>query len=99
MLVPFAGEAKRRVRAPLALGILGATVLAVVTGWLSAPMAFLFGAVAMVALRRVETGPAYPSTHVPVYVITARVTPPGTATEQSAPAPLPPPTPPPPPHT
>src|SRR3546814_9053659 len=69
MLVPFAGEAKRRVRAPLALGILGATVLAVVTGWLSAPMAFLFGAVAMVALRCVEIGQAYRSIDVRVYVM------------------------------
>src|SRR3546814_7720009 len=71
MLVPFVGEAKRRVRAPLALGILGATVLAVVTGWLSAPMAFLFGAVAMVALRCVEIGQAYRSIDVRVYVMIA----------------------------
>ena len=58
MLVPFAGEAKRRVRAPLALAILGATILAAATEWLPAPMAFLFGAVAMVAtaLRRHRPG-------------------------------------------
>ncbi|HEY9541116.1 MAG TPA: SLC13 family permease [Luteimonas sp.] len=83
MLVPFAGEAKRRVRAPLALGILGATVLAVVTGWLSAPMAFLFGAVAMVALRCVEIGQAYRSIDVRVYVMIAGVIPLGIAMEQS----------------
>src|SRR3546814_5215270 len=88
MLVPFAGEAKRRVRAPLALGILGATVLAVVTGWLSAPIAFLFGAVAMVALRCVEIGQAYRSIDVRVYVMIAGVIPLGIAMEQSGTAKL-----------
>jgi prepilin-type N-terminal cleavage/methylation domain-containing protein len=48
LLVPFAGEAKRRLRAPLVLAILGATILAAATEWLPAPLAFLFGAVAMV---------------------------------------------------
>src|SRR3546814_2744219 len=88
MLVPVAGEAKGRVRAPLALGILGATVLAVVTGWLSAPMAFLFGAVAMVALRCVEIGQAYRSIDVRVYVMIAGVIPLGIAMEQSGTAKL-----------
>ena len=83
MLVPFSGEAKRRVRAPLALAILGATIAAVVTGWLSAPMAFLAGAVAMVALRCVEIGQAYRSIDVRVYVMIAGVIPLGLAMEQS----------------
>jgi di/tricarboxylate transporter len=51
MLVPFAGEAKRRLRAPLALMILGLTIVAAATEWLPAPLAFLLGAVAMVATR------------------------------------------------
>ncbi|MDN5782581.1 MAG: SLC13 family permease [Luteimonas sp.] len=88
MLVPFAGEAKRRVRAPLALGILGATILATVTGWLPAPMAFLFGAVAMVALRCVEIGQAYRSIDVRVYVMIAGVIPLGIAMEHSGTAKL-----------
>ena len=88
MLVPFAGEAKRRVRAPLALAILGATVLAAATGWLPAPMAFLFGAVAMVALRCVEIGQAYRSIDVRVYVMIAGVIPLGIAMEQSGTAKL-----------
>ncbi|GAB3311494.1 SLC13 family permease [Luteimonas notoginsengisoli] len=83
MLVPFAGEAKRRVRAPLALAILGATILAAATGWLPAPMAFLFGAVAMVALRCVEIGQAYRSIDVRVYVMIAGVIPLGIAMEHS----------------
>jgi di/tricarboxylate transporter len=88
MLVPFAGEAKRRVRAPLALAILGATILATVAGWLPAPMAFLFGAVAMVALRCVEIGQAYRSIDVRVYVMIAGVIPLGIAMEQSGTAKL-----------
>jgi di/tricarboxylate transporter len=83
LLVPFAGEAKRRVRAPLALAILGATILAAATGWLPAPMAFLFGAVAMVALRCVEIGQAYRSIDVRVYVMIAGVIPLGIAMEHS----------------
>ena len=59
MLVPFAGEAKRRLRAPLALAILGLTVLAAATEWLSPPLAFLAGAVAMVATRCVDVEQAY----------------------------------------
>jgi di/tricarboxylate transporter len=88
MLVPFAGEAKRRVRAPLALAILGATVLAATTEWLPAPLAFLFGAVAMVALRCVDVGQAYRSIDVRVYVMIAGVIPLGIAMEQSGTAKL-----------
>ncbi len=41
MLVPFAGMATRRVRAPLALGILATIVLAAVNEWLPVPVTFL----------------------------------------------------------
>jgi di/tricarboxylate transporter len=88
MLVPFAGEAKRRVRAPLALGILAATVLAAVTEWLPVPVAFLMGAVAMVALRCVEIGQAYREIDVRVFVMIAGVIPLGIAMEQTGTAQL-----------
>jgi di/tricarboxylate transporter len=88
MLVPFAGEAKRRVRAPLALAILGATIVAAATEWLPAPMAFLFGAVAMVALRCVDIGQAYRGIDVRVYVMIAGVIPLGIAMEQTGTAKL-----------
>lgn len=88
MLVPFAGEAKRRIRAPLALGILGVTILATVTEWLSAPVAFLFGAVAIVATRCVDIGQAYREIDVRVFVMIAGVIPLGIAMEQTGTAEL-----------
>jgi di/tricarboxylate transporter len=88
MLVPFSGEGKRRVRAPLALGILAATVLAAVTEWLPVPVAFLMGAVAMVALRCVEIGQAYREIDVRVFVMIAGVIPLGIAMEQTGTAQL-----------
>jgi di/tricarboxylate transporter len=88
MLVPFAGEARRRVRAPLALAILGATIVAAVTEWLPVPIAFLFGAVAMVALRCVDIGQAYRGIDVRVYVMIAGVIPLGIAMEQTGTAKL-----------
>ncbi len=88
MLVPFAGEAKRRVRAPLALGILGVTILAVVTEWLPAPLAFLFGAVAIVATRCVDIAQAYREIDVRVFVMIAGVIPLGIAMEQTGTAAL-----------
>lgn len=88
MLVPFAGEAKRRVRAPLALIILGATVLAAATEWLAAPLAFLLGAVAMVATRCVDIEQAYREIDVRIFVMIAGVIPLGIAMEQTGTADL-----------
>ena len=88
MLVPFAGEARRRIRAPLALGILGVTVLATVMEWLPAPLAFLLGAVAMVATRCVDIGQAYRGIDVRVFVMIAGVIPLGIAMEQTGTAQL-----------
>src|SRR5690606_25282569 len=88
MLVPFAGEARRRVRAPLALVILGLTILATVTEWLPAPLAFLLGAVAMAVTRCVDMGPASRGIDVRVFVMLAGVIPLGTAMEQTGPATL-----------
>ena len=88
MLVPFAGEAKRRLRAPLALGILGLTVLAAATEWLSPPLAFLAGAVAMVATRCVDVEQAYRGIDVRIFVMIAGVIPLGIAMEQTGTAAL-----------
>ena len=88
MLVPFAGEAKRRVRAPLALTILGLTILAAATEWLPAPLAFLLGAVAMVALRCVDIDQAYREIDVRIFVMIAGVIPLGIAMEQTGTAQL-----------
>jgi di/tricarboxylate transporter len=83
MLVPFAGETKRRLRAPLALGILVVTIMAAATEWLSAPLAFLMGAVAMVATRCVDVNQAYRAIDVRIFVMIAGVIPLGIAMEQT----------------
>ncbi len=88
MLVPFAGEAKRRVRAPLALVIMGATVLAAATEFLPASLAFLMGAVAMVITRCIAIGQAYRGIDVRVFVMIAGVIPLGIAMQQTGTAQL-----------
>lgn len=88
MLVPFTGEAKRRLRAPLTLAILGATILAAATEWIDAPLAFLFGAVAMVATRCIDVDRAYRSIDVRIFTMIAGVIPLGIAMEQTGTADL-----------
>ena len=88
MLVPFAGEAKRRLRAPLALTILGLTILAAATEWIPAPLAFLLGAVAMVITRCVDIEQAYRGIDVRIFVMSAGVIPLGIAMEQTGTADL-----------
>ena len=88
LLVPFAGEAKRRLRAPLALAILGLTILAAATEWLPAPLAFLLGAVAMVVTRCVDIEQAYRGIDVRIFVMIAGVIPLGIAMEQTGTADL-----------
>ena len=88
MLMPFAGEARRRLRAPMALAILAATVLAAVTEWVPAPLAFLFGAVAMVATRCVDVDQAYRGIDVRIFVMIAGVIPLGIAMETTGTAEL-----------
>ena len=83
MLVPFAGEAKRRIRAPLALVILLVTIVAAATEWLPASLAFLLGAVAMVATRCVAIEQAYREIDVRIFVMIAGVIPLGIAMEQT----------------
>ncbi|MBT2750191.1 MULTISPECIES: SLC13 family permease [unclassified Lysobacter] len=88
MLVPFAGEARRRVRAPLALGILLMTIVAAATEWLPASLAFLLGAVAMVTTRCVDVEQAYREIDVRIFVMIAGVIPLGVAMEQTGTAQL-----------
>ncbi len=88
LLAPFAGEAKRRLRAPLALAILGATILAAATEWLPAPLAFLLGAVAMVATRCIDIQQAYREIDVRIFVMIAGVIPLGITMEQTGTADL-----------
>ncbi|MGO4221523.1 SLC13 family permease [Lysobacter sp. TAF61] len=88
MLVPFAGEARRRVRAPVALAILALTVIAAATEWLPASLAFLLGAVAMVATRCVDVEQAYREIDVRIFVMIAGVIPLGIAMEQTGTAQL-----------
>ncbi|TWI13460.1 SLC13 family permease [Aerolutibacter ruishenii] len=88
MLVPFAGEAKRRVRAPLALAVLAATVFAAATELLPAALAFLLGAVAMVATRCVDIEQAYREIDVRIFVMIAGVIPLGIAMERTGTAEL-----------
>lgn len=88
LLMPFAGEAKRRLRAPLALAIMGATVFAAATEWLAAPLAFLLGAVAMVATRCVDIERAYREIDVRIFVMIAGVIPLGIAMESTGTAEL-----------
>jgi di/tricarboxylate transporter len=88
MLVPFAGEAKRRLQAPLALVIMLATIVAAATEWLAAPLAFLLGAVAMVATRCLNVEQAYRDIDVRIFVMIAGVIPLGIAMEQTGTADL-----------
>lgn len=88
LLVPFAGEAKRRLRAPLALIILGATILAAVSEWLPPQLAFLFGALAMVVTRCIDVEQAYRSIDARIFVMIAGVIPLGIAMEQTGTAAL-----------
>ena len=75
-------------RAPLALLILAATILAAATEWLPAPLAFLLGAVAMVATRCVDIEQAYREIDVRIFVMIAGVIPLGIAMEQTGTAQL-----------
>jgi di/tricarboxylate transporter len=88
MLMPFSGEAMRRRRAPVALLILGATIFAAATEWLAAPLAFLLGAVAMVASRCVDIDQAYRQIDVRIFVMIAGVIPLGIAMETTGTAEL-----------
>lgn len=88
LLVPLAGEAKRRLYAPLALGILLATILTAAFEWLPAHLAFLAGAVAMVATGCVDIKQAYRGIDVRIFVLIAGVIPLGMAMQETGTADL-----------
>ena len=83
MLMPFEGRRRSRRRAPLALGIMVATVTAAATQLLTPQIAFLTGAVAMVLSRCVDIEEAYSRIDVRIYVMIAGVIPLGIAMEQT----------------
>ena len=83
MLVPFSGDVKRPLLSPVSLGILALTVFAAATHLLDPPLAFLLGAVAMVATRCVGIDEAYNSIDVRIFVMIAGVIPLGIAMEDT----------------
>ncbi|WP_028916251.1 SLC13 family permease [Pseudoxanthomonas sp. J35] len=83
MLMPFQGRRQTRRRAPLAVAIMVATVVAAATGLLAPQTAFLAGAVAMVAGRCVAIEQAYAGIDVRIFVMIAGVIPLGIAMEQT----------------
>ncbi|WP_024869767.1 SLC13 family permease [Pseudoxanthomonas suwonensis] len=83
MLMPFQGRRQTRRRAPLAVAIMVATVLAAATGLLAPQTAFLAGAVAMVVGRCVAIEQAYAGIDVRIFVMIAGVIPLGIAMEQT----------------
>ncbi len=83
MLMPFQGRRQTRRRAPLAVAIMVATVVAAATGLLAPQTAFLAGAVAMVVGRCVAIEQAYAGIDVRIFVMIAGVIPLGIAMEQT----------------
>lgn len=88
MLMPFEGRQKSRRRAPLALLIMVAAIVASATELLQPQIAFLAGAVAMVLTRCVGVEQAYREIDVRIYVMIAGVIPLGIAMERTGTAAL-----------
>ena len=88
LLMPFAGQNKVRSRAPLALLIMAASIIAAATGLLTPQIAFLGGAVAMVLTRCVGVEQAYREIDVRIFVMIAGVIPLGIAMERTGTASL-----------
>jgi len=83
MMVPFAGDEKPRRRWPLALGIMLLSIAAAALEWLPTGIAFLTGAVAMVATRCISIERAYRGIDVRIFVMIAGVIPLGIAMEKT----------------
>ena len=83
MLMPFDGQKKTRSRAPLALLIMAAAIIASATELLPPQIAFLAGAVAMVLTRCVGVEQAYRKIDVRIFVMIAGVIPLGIAMERT----------------
>lgn len=88
MMVPFAARERRRHRAAIAIVIIIAVVALAASGLVAAPIAFLAGAVAMVATGCVAIGRAYREIDVRIYVMIAGVIPLGLAMEKTGTATL-----------
>lgn len=88
MLMPFHAEKKTRRRAPLAVAIMAASVIAAATELLAPQIAFLGGAVAMVLTRCVGIERAYREVDVRIFVMIAGVIPLGIAMEKTGTADL-----------
>jgi di/tricarboxylate transporter len=88
MMVPFEAHARRRHRAAIAVAIIVAVVAAAASGVVVAPIAFLAGAVAMVATGCVAITQAYREIDVRIYVMIAGVIPLGLAMEKTGTAAL-----------
>lgn len=88
MLMPFDGRKKRRSRAPLALSIMAAAIVACATEVLQPQIAFLAGAAAMVLTRCVSVEQAYREIDVRIFVMIAGVIPLGIAMERTGTASL-----------
>jgi di/tricarboxylate transporter len=88
MLMPFTAAGRQRSRAPLALGIMAASIIAAATEVLPAQIAFLAGAVAMVLTRCVDIEDAYRNVEVRIFVMIAGVIPLGVAMQKTGTAQL-----------
>ena len=83
MLVPFHGESRRHRKAPLAGGIMLASIVAAAFNLLSIEMAALTGAVAMVLSGCLTAQQAYQAIDARIYVFIAGAIPLGAAMQQS----------------
>ncbi len=83
MVVPFQGEARLRRRAPLAIVIMLATIVAAATNVLSLEIAALAGAVAMVLARCLTPRQAYHAVDTRIFVFIAGAIPLGDAMQKT----------------
>lgn len=82
VFMPFHGQSKKRIRIPVAFGIMAASILIASFGWLPAHIAFLAGAVAMILTGCVNMDKAYQSIETKVFVMIAGVIPLGLAMQK-----------------
>ncbi len=83
LFMPFKGRPKRRIKIPLAAGIMVASVSAAALGWLPAYVAFVAGAIAMILFNCVSIGDAYDSIETKIYVMISGMIPLGIAMEKT----------------
>lgn len=83
VFMPFHGRAKRRMRIPIAFGIMAASILCASFGWLPAHISFMTGALAMVLSGCVSIENAYKSVETRVFVMIAGVIPLGIAMQKT----------------